>query len=187
MQKIFIIFSLFCLAACGFHPLYAKKKSMQVDFDGNKTVNYTSYADEQLALTFVEPVSNKMGQLLRSNIRDMINPKGTPSEAKYSLTVEVNMVNETEQGIQSDNIATRKTRFFEAKYTLKDETKKEIISGNAKTEASYNLLSSPYASVIALEDAEKDAAAALANDIGLRLRVYFSTIEAKPKKNGNLF
>jgi LPS-assembly lipoprotein len=188
MKKVFIVINLlFLLSGCGFKPLYAKKKHTDINYSGEKTVKYTSAAEKKLASTFVEPIENRLGQMIRNNIRDIINPKGSPQDASYYLKISIGDIKESEQGIQIDNIATRKTEFFEASYFLKDKNKNTILSGTAKTEGSYNLLSSPYASLIAEEDAQKDAAKELAKDISLRLRVYFNTLETKNKKNGNLF
>jgi LPS-assembly lipoprotein len=167
----------FLLQACGFRPLYAKKEVRTTGY-GWQEQEKTSYSfvKQELAKIFIEPVEERIGQTLRIELQDLINTKGSPEKAKYKLSIEIEEPTISQQGIQSDDTATRETMFYKAYYTLYEKSN-IILKGMSRTEVGYNLLENPYSTISSVKAAKKRAGKTLANDIALRLGVYFDMIE----------
>jgi LPS-assembly lipoprotein len=164
------------LGACGFSPLYAKRtqKDMGYSWAWQKNVK-TSFVRDELAKIYIKPIADRVGQVLRNELKDLINTKGAPVNSDYVLyvTLEDSLIR---QGLQSDDTATRETIFYTASYNLKQK-QNVLLSGETRSEVGYNLLENPYASVSSVNDAKKRAAKILAKDIAIRLSVYFDMIE----------
>jgi LPS-assembly lipoprotein len=166
----------FSLSACGFRPLYAQKSHNNQGYGWQwQKSEKSSFVINELAKIVINPIKDREGQILREELREQITPKGIPENPKYYLNITVDSPS-MQQGIRSDDTATRETVFYKAYYSLK-QGRKTIVSGQSRTEVGYNLLENPYASVASIRNAGKRAAKVLANDIALRLSVFFDFIE----------
>src|SRR5690348_8076223 len=77
------------LAGCGFHPLYAPPAQERSAFD------------ENLAAITVDPIPDRIGQLLANSLRDSFTARGSASAGKqFGLTV-VLTTSRSEVGIRS--------------------------------------------------------------------------------------
>ena len=149
------------LAACGWQPLYYQK-------DGGQPI--------QTAAINILPVPEENGRLLTQQLKDLLNPQNENIEKKYTLSVSLQEVLNTDQGILGDNTSTRATMQITAKFQLK-EGDKTLLSDSSFASSSYNILMLPYPTVTAENTTRKRLIDMLADKIALRLAVYFKTTE----------
>src|SRR5262249_27474351 len=131
----------------------------------------------QLEAIKVIPSADRIGQLLFNNLRDKLNPRGTPAEPRYVLTVSL-AESEQELLLRQDETATRINLTVTANYRLKvaaGET--ELTAGSARARTAYNILDVNvyYSTRTAQDSARARAAEELAEDIRERLAVYYQT------------
>jgi hypothetical protein len=84
-------------------------------------------------------------------------------------------LNESSQGValQNDASITRYNNRLEARYTLSDTRGNVLTSGTQTELAAYNVVQSPYATLVAEQDSSKRAAQDMAERIHLDLGVWF--------------
>ncbi len=142
------------LSACGFHPMYG------------------SALAPQLSSIYVEPIAERDGYELRNSLIDALQSDGVAAGKAYRLKV---VLNESSQGIalQNDATITRYNNRLEARYTLSDARGNVLISGTQTEMSAYNVVQSPYATLVAEQDASKRAAQDVAERIHLDLGVWF--------------
>jgi len=143
------------LAGCGFHPLYGDAR-----------------LQPQLTSIFVEPVAERDGYELRNTLINLLDSNGVSAGKAYHLKL---LLNETNQGValQNDATITRYNDTLTVVYVLTDATGKEVTRGTQSSLASYNTVTSPYATLAGQQDADKRAAQEIAERIRLNLGVFF--------------
>jgi LPS-assembly lipoprotein len=153
-RLVFAIAMCSLLGACGFHPMYGKSLA------------------PQLSSVFVEPIAERDGYELRNSLIDALHADGDPAGKTYRLKV---VLNESSQGIalQNDASITRYNNRLEARYTLSDMRGNVLTTGNQTELSAYNVVASPYATLVAEQDASKRAAQDVAERIHLDLGVWF--------------
>ncbi len=155
---------LFCagllLAGCGFRPLYASGP------DG------VGPADV-LSGIYVEPIPERVGFQLRNQLLDRLNATGDNNGA-YRL--KISLREETEGvAIRSNASITRYNYTLFARYDLfQTGGTTPVKSGNVSALAAYNVATSPYATVVAEQDASERAAGDIAERLRVELAVFFS-------------
>ena len=153
------------LAACGFHPLYG---------------NYgTSSADVTFRSIYVEPIPERVGYQLRNDLLDLMNAPPAPAGASYRLKIELRA---DEKGIAVRETAaiTRYSYRLTARYQLlKAGTGDVLKKGIVHSLTSYNVVQSPYATVVADKDAQDRAARDIAERLRTELAVYFLNAQGK--------
>ena len=144
----------FVLAACGFHPMY-----------GSATA-------PAMASVFVEPIPERDGFEMRAALIDVLQSDGEEGGKAYHLKI---VLSESPQGIalQNDATITRYNNTLTARYTLSDPQGKVLISGTQTEMSAYNVVQSPYATLVAAQDSSKRAARNIAERIRLELGVWF--------------
>ncbi len=163
----FLLSGALWLSSCGFSPLYQKDKTKEE----NAVIAKTS-------LVRVEPIADRLGQKMRWDLQDFLNPNKSKEAPRYVLIVSLKRYLEREQGIRDDNIATRNTVAIVAKYQLKDIiSQKVLISDSVTGRASYNILKQPYATYVTSQEADTDVVKVLAQDISLRIATFFKNEE----------
>lgn len=153
-------------AGCGFHPLYGDAAS-------------GSALGDKLSDIYVEPIADYgvagTGYELRLALVEGLNSnKNGRYQLKATLT-------ETTQGLAllTDASITRYNDTLTVKYTLTDTQTGKVIKQGTKTGlAAYNVVSSPYATLIAQQDADKREAQDIAELMRIDLGVFF---EQQPK------
>ena len=145
------IFVVLLLGACGFRSLYG--------------TDATADAPGELATIKVNPIADRLGQQLRNNLLDLLNPRGRPANPRYFLTVRLDQSTQR-LAIEKDAFATRANLRLLAKFSLQDPDKGLVVS-------SYNLLASEFATLMAEKDAKARAAREIAHDIRTRLAAFF--------------
>lgn len=144
------------LAACGFHPLYGRGGA----------------SPALMASIYVDPIPDRTGYELRNSLMDLFD-SGSSGSKKYRLKVQLS---DQRKGIalQNDATITRYNYLLDADYQLFDSTGKLVTSGHQSTLTAYNVVSSPYATLAAQQDARKRAAQDLSQRIQLDLGVWFA-------------
>jgi LPS-assembly lipoprotein len=150
------------LAACGFEPLYGRAADKDVPAD--------------LALIQIEPIKDRVGQMLHNQLRDAINRHGVPAKPRYYLKVALaETVQDT--AIQRTAFAVRANLVLTANYTLYDAaTRAPILTGSTVSTASYSHQTAEYGTLAAEKDARERAVRDVAEDIRVRLGVYFKRL-----------
>jgi LPS-assembly lipoprotein len=154
------------LAGCGFHPLYATPHgSMRQD----------------LGAIYVEPVPDRLGYELRNSLIDVLDARANSAGAVYRLRLTLAEKSDA-IGVQSQTVGTITqtaiTRYNDrltVNYELVDaKTNETITRGTESGLSAYNVLSSPYATLVAQQDASRRAADDIADRIRIDLAVFFA-------------
>jgi LPS-assembly lipoprotein len=154
------------LAGCGFHPLYATPHgSMRQDFGS----------------IYVEPVPDRLGYELRNSLIDVLDARAESAGAAYRLRVTLTEKSDA-VGVQSQTVGaisqTAITRYNDrltVEYELLDAATSAVITHGVETGLSaYNVLSSPYATLVAQQDASRRAADDIADRIRIDLALFFA-------------
>jgi len=155
MRRALALFLFLPLAACGFHPLYGDVKLAP-----------------QLSSIYVEPIPDQAGYELRNSLIDLLRSDGVEGGKTYHLSVRLS---DSSQGValQNDAAITRYNDTLAASYVLTGSDGKEVTSGSLTSLSSYNVATSPYATLAARQDSDKRAAQDLAQRIALDLGVFF--------------
>jgi len=149
------------LSACGFQPLYGEHG------DGART-------DAELGRIEVVAIeSGRTGHDVYNALIDRLSPSGAPANPDYQLQVNLR---ERREGvaIERDASITRYNYRLLARYSLVDKRSGNIVhEGESRSIASYNVVDSQFATLMAQRDAEERAATELSEDIKLRLAIFF--------------
>lgn len=126
----------------------------------------------QLASIYVEPIPERDGFELRNRLIDLLQSDGQQAGKRYRLKI---AVSESAQGIalQNDATITRYNQNLEARYTLTDAGGTVLTSGTQTALSAYNVVESPYATLMAAQDSSKRAAMEMAERIQLDLGAWF--------------
>lgn len=154
MKRLIVLALCLPLAACGFQPMYGPSLS------------------PQLASIYVEPVSERDGYELRNSLIDLLGSNGKTAGKRYRLTISLR---ESNQGValRNDAAITRYNDTLAVNFTLTDSNGKTLTDGSQTGLTAYNVTSSPYATMVAQQDADKRAAQDIAERIRLDLAAYF--------------
>lgn len=158
------------LGSCGFRPLYGPAPSAEFDPKG------------RLAQVRIEPLQHRVGQQLHNLLRDRLNPSGPPRKPGYDLSLRlISSIENT--GIRIDETATRSNLILRATYGLYVHgTEELLVSGRVASFNSFNLLSAFYATTVSEADALERGLREVADDVALRLAIYFSDPEPGKSK-----
>ncbi|MCG8696166.1 MAG: LPS assembly lipoprotein LptE [Minwuiales bacterium] len=150
------------LAACGFEPLY-----------GNRIEQ--GPAGPAMAATYVAPIPDRIGQQVRNNLLDRLNPAGIPDRPLYTLQIALSADKEG-LAIRQDETVTRFNLTLQAEFALVDRAQgKPVFRGKTRSIAAYNVVESPFATLIAEQDAEARAAREISEEIRNQVALYFAS------------
>ena len=148
-------------AGCGLHPLYGSS----LEYGGARQVFSTIYVD---------PIQGeRVGYDLRNSLINDLEGAAKPAEAVFRLKV---TVSQYIQGLAVTNNAavTRYNYTLDANYELSDiHTNKVLNSGIEHTLSGYDVVTSPYATLVAQQDAQRKSAQDVADRIRIELSAYF--------------
>ncbi len=147
------------LAACGFEPLYGRKAGENLP--------------EDFASIQIDPIKDRVGQMLHNQLRDAITPKGVPGKPRYILKVTLNeSIQDT--AIQRTAFAVRANLVLNATFSLHDATNRgAVFSGSATSQAGFSHQNAEYGTLAGEKDARDRAVRDLAEEIRIRLGIYF--------------
>ena len=160
-------------SACGFHPLYGE-------------INGGPGAQARFETVYVPPIDLEnygynVGYNVRNDLLDVMHAKSRVEGALYDLQIVLADRNEG-IGIQNETIGNVKeveiTRYnytLTASYQLVDRKTRQVLTkGTASSLSAYDVVTSPYATQVAQQDAEARTAQDIARQLQLRLAVYFA-------------
>ncbi len=156
---VLTLFSAFFISGCGFEPLYAEHQD-------------TSVA-RQMATIKVTPLKARIGQIVYTKMVNDLTPQGLSSAPNYRLNI---TLGETREGLgfEQDEAVTRFNYRLSSTYKLIDTaTNKTVFEATSRSISSYNVIENQYATLVARRDAEDRAARDLADNMKLRLSLYF--------------
>ncbi len=159
--RIVVVTVLACvLAGCGFHPLYG-------DYGGSVKVGGS------LKSIYVEPIPDRLGYELRNTLIDLLDSSGRASGAAYRLQITLAQKSEG-IALQNDATITRYNDTLDVTYELTStKTGQVVTKGTESGLSAYNVVTSPYATFAARQDADTRAAADIAERIRIDLALYF--------------
>lgn len=148
------------LAGCGFRPMYAKRRG------GGSTVAH-------LDAIVIDPIPGRLGQIVHNNLLDRLTPRGAAASPRYRLQVRLSRAIEN-LAIAKDEETTRSNLRLTANFVLRDLGSNEVaLDGQVRSIASFNLVRSDYANLIAERDADRRAAREVSDQMMTRLSLYF--------------
>jgi len=148
------------LTGCGFRPLYSENASNAQTTASLEAIRVTG------AIT-------KTDAVFRNFLLDRIAPGGAADQYKYELGFRLEE-RQVGGGVRIDASVTRFNLQLNANYQLKDmKTRDVIYGGNSRSVVAYDVLNSQFATVIERENARERAAREIANEIVLRLSLFF--------------
>ena len=157
----FIAAGLVLVAGCGFEPLHGRQEA-------------GADASSALRLVSIQPIPERLGQLLRIELTNQLTPLGPPRAPAYVLTVSVTETKQ-ELGVRKDATATRANLIIIATFELKDTlTDKNLFAGTVRSIVSYNILDSDFSTLTAEADARRRGTRDLATEIGSRLGIFLA-------------
>jgi LPS-assembly lipoprotein len=163
MKQAWIIAALVLAApvgGCGFHPLYGDTGA-------------TADTADKLASIYVEPIEGqKLGYELRNTLIDLFDASGRPSAGTYRLRITLTHKSEG-VAVQNDAAITRYNDTLTVKFVLTNLKGETVTEGAESGLSAYNVVSSPYATLIAQQDADERAAQDIAYRIRTDLAVFF--------------
>ncbi len=149
--------SLLVLSGCGFHPLYGAGQAAGL-----------------LASVSLNNIEGKDGQKLRLLLSDKFYGAQAPTTPAWTLNVAYSTIKQ-ELGIRRDDIATRARLTLKADLTLFPVGQAEpVFTGGERSFVSYNILSDPYATLAAEENATERGLTQLADLVSNRIALYLA-------------
>lgn len=146
------------LAACGFTPLYG---------DGARP------AQAQLATVAIDNIPDRNGQMLRLLLTDRFYAAAPQAAAQYRLNVSYRSYRE-ELAIKRDDVATRARLSLTATFTLTPLDGSTAFGGTERSSVSYNILTDPYATSAAEQNALERGLTQLADNITSRVALHLA-------------
>ncbi len=150
------------LAGCGFQPLHGQQSGA---------------SSARLAEVRVAPIADRVGQKLHNLLLDKLNPRGSPSAARYVLRIKLN---ESLQklGVRKDDVATRANLVMRATFVLvRAEDDLSLFSASAVSINSYNILRSEFASLSAENDARARAVSQISDEIKTQIGIFLDGLK----------
>ncbi|HEX3429929.1 MAG TPA: LPS assembly lipoprotein LptE [Rhizomicrobium sp.] len=147
---------------CSFHPLFARN-----DANGGGPQVFNSI--------YVDPiVGERAAYELRDSLIDLLRGTSRQDQARYRLSIAMKQAIEG-TAVQTNGYITRYSYNMIVDYHLSDaHTGAELTKGTETTVSGYDVVASPYATLVAQQDAQKFAAREIADRIRIDLGVYFA-------------
>jgi len=153
---------------CGFRAIHATSGLVADD----------SPVGADLARVRIEPISNRVGQLVRNALVERLSPRGEPADPLYTLRIEL-AESTADVGYRKDGYATLGNLTLNARILLVRDGI-ALLSETATTVASFDYLGPRYASVVMERDARERAATQIADDIRGRVAAAIERYQANP-------
>jgi LPS-assembly lipoprotein len=147
---------------CGFHPLFARSGA-------------NAGGQQVFSSIYVDPVDGgRAGYELRDSLIDLLRGTSRPNQALYRLKIAMKQSVEG-TAVQTNGYITRYSYTMTVDYQLNNaRTGAELTKGTETSFSGYDVVASPYATLVAQQDAQKFGAREIADRIRIDLGVYFS-------------
>lgn len=149
------------ISGCGFKPLYGTPESGES-------------ASLELASVRVDPIPDRVGQILRNELTDRLTAGVGPQPTRYRLFVELQESTAPLQ-IQTTDTITRYNLTLTASFNLIDSATGNVVYiDNARAVGSYDVVESEFATLVAEQETAREAARDLSSSISGLLALYFN-------------
>jgi LPS-assembly lipoprotein len=157
--------ALLALVGCGFRPMYGEDSAVgKANLSGVRVAPIQDIPD----VTGRSVSSARAAQQLRASLVDRISAGDQKTPTQYELRVTLTETKATVIGIRTDETATRATLIMYASYSLaRLDGGNTILSGNTRSDVSYNILRNQFATLSAENDARQQAVRQLSETIAL--------------------
>lgn len=151
--------ALLALSGCGFKPLYQQ--------------NRDSDTVPQFAQISISQPDDRIGQLLRNHLLDILTPHGTPDRPRYILEYRITESVGSVFVTRSEEITRNNLQLSVSCYLRNYEAGTVLFSMSATSQASYNVTQADYANLVSEKNARERALRDAAEQIRLRLGNFF--------------
>ena len=149
----------FLLNGCGFSSIYSTKNHIELP--------------SQFSTVKINQIPDRIGQMVRNELLDLLTPHGPPVSPHYTLQVAIDE-SKNAFAIQKNAFATRADIRLIGKYQLISfEGSRQLTSGTIYIVSSYDIVSSDFATLASEKNARERVVTQLSEDIRTRLAVYF--------------
>ena len=156
------------LAACGFEPMYAERTGTPPPGQAQN-----GGVQSDMLGTRVATIPDRVGQVLRNQLVDRLNPQGEPAQPAYYLSIRLNELKESVL-TRSDEFSTATNLRLSADFEVRDPQGNILTTGYSRSITRYNTLQSQYATIAAEDNARLRASRELAEDIRIKLAVFYA-------------
>lgn len=157
---MFVVMAL--VGACGFRPLYLETRNFSVI--------------EELALTKIQPIADRRGQIVRNALIDRMNPRGEPVHPKYHLATSIRESID-ELAVRRDDASTRANLILDARFQLyQDGIEQPILEGRVKSVNSHSISVAEVATLGAEKSARQRGARDIAERMVLQIGAFFNSV-----------
>ncbi len=165
MKKIlFVTSACLCLSACGFEPIYGTHLQSNA---GQESI------EAQLAQVTIGGIPDRTGQFLHNVLIDKFYRDGRPQNPRYTLQIETINENIVDLDITKSSDATRAQLHLKTSMRLIDEgTGETVLTRSLRSIASYNVLTSEFATRVSAQNTRENALNDLARQIELQISLY---------------
>lgn len=163
-KPVFALLTVALLASCGFEPMY-----------GTAFQSGSEKADIQAELSQVaiSNIPDRSGQYLRNALIDKFYQNSRPASPKYTLVVGAIQESIIDLDITKNSNATRGQMRLSTTLTLTDNvTGESVLQRPITSVASYNILTSEFATRVSENNTRKNALDDLAGQIELQIGLY---------------
>ena len=153
------------LGACGFTPLYRRDRE--------------SASFRQMAAVDIPAVDDRLSQLVRNHLLDLVSPEGKPARPLYRLSF---VAAESQGGVllTRSDVVTRYNMAVSVTYRLVHvQGGQELLTDSITSYAAYSVLRAEFASLVAEEDARARAARDVGEQMRIRLAIFFARRESE--------
>lgn len=156
LRTIIVSAFVFALASCGFTPLHGRSER--------------AARTHQVESVDIVTDSSRLGQLLKAEIEDQVNPGVIRAEKPFVMTI-TSTETEISLFINPDGTSSRGDMQYNSSYTLTRKRDGKLIDrGDIRRVSSYNIAdNADYATFVSREDARRRGVVELAQDYKLRL------------------
>jgi LPS-assembly lipoprotein len=157
------------LNACGFQPVYGKH--------GAAASATGKTAETHLALTEIEIIPDREGQILRNALMDSFYRTGNPANPEYTLIVTPIQEQVVKLDITKTADSTRgQLRLSTQIKLINKQTGETLFQKAVLSTTSYNILASEFATRVSESSTRENAIKDLARQIETKLALYFSSL-----------
>jgi LPS-assembly lipoprotein len=158
--------SLATLSGCGFKPLY-----------GVDSASHRPSTVQQFAAVEIPVLPDRLGQQLRNKLIDVLHPSGASGDPRYALSITIKEA-DLNLGLQSNATATRGQVRITAQFWLVEKSSGKILEHETlRTSTGYDILINQFDTALTVDDARDKGLQQLADDLTLRLALYFQNAD----------
>ncbi|MEG3616932.1 LPS assembly lipoprotein LptE [Magnetovibrio sp. PR-2] len=131
-------------------------------------------ANAYLRAVFIDQIDERVGQMMRTALKRRFHPTRTNAAYQYSLQISTTE-SISELAVEKDASTTRANLKLFATFTLVRIADQQVLhSGSVRGVASYNNLTSHFATQAAKKNARKHAVDSIADQLKTQITVYFN-------------